>query len=219
MKHVKLVLGVILLLFIDQITKYIVASKMLLGQSIQLIDGVFELNYVQNKGAAWGMFQGRGVVFIIISIVISIIGILLYYRASSEKKYTSLRILIVFIISGALGNAIDRIFRGYVVDFFYFRIINFPVFNVADMYLTISLALMIILLFFKFKDDDFEYLFSIKGNKLKENLTNSKVSSNDAEKLSIETEELPENTDDSSIDTDELPDNTDDSSIDTKNDK
>ena len=73
-----------------------------------------------------------------------------------NKKYTALNYIIVFLIAGAIGNYIDRIAKNYVVDFIYFSLINFPVFNVADCYVTVSVILLFILILFYYKDDDLE---------------------------------------------------------------
>ena len=73
-----------------------------------------------------------------------------------NKKYTALNYIIVFLIAGAIGNYIDRIANNYVVDFIYFSLINFPVFNVADCYVTVSVILLFILILFYYKDDDLE---------------------------------------------------------------
>ena len=74
-------------------------------------------------------------------------------------KYKDLRILFLFVFSGAVGNMIDRIRLGYVIDMFDFRLINFPVFNVADIYVTCSMIILLILILFKYKDNELEDLF------------------------------------------------------------
>ena len=122
----------------------------------EIIDGVFQLNYVQNRGAAWGSFSGKIVFLLAITFVILLAAIYVYIRLASnqEKKYTPLRISLVFLISGAVGNMIDRVARGYVVDMFDFCLINFPVFNVADIFVTCSFIVIVILVLFKYKDDE-----------------------------------------------------------------
>ena len=111
---------------------------------------------MQNRGAAWGSFSGKIVFLLAITFVILIAAIYIYYRlaADTEHKYTPLRISLIFLISGAIGNMIDRVFRGYVVDMFNFCLINFPVFNVADIFVTCSFVVIIILVLFVYKDDD-----------------------------------------------------------------
>lgn len=116
----------------------------------------FQLNYVQNRGAAWGSFSGKIVFLLAITFVILLAAIYVYIRlaGNQEKKYTPLRISLVFLISGAVGNMIDRVARGYVVDMFDFCLINFPVFNVADIFVTCSFIVIVILVLFKYKDDE-----------------------------------------------------------------
>ena len=114
------------------------------------------INYVQNRGAAWGSFSGKIVFLLAITFVILLAAIYVYIRlaGNQEKKYTPLRISLVFLISGAVGNMIDRVARGYVVDMFDFCLINFPVFNVADIFVTCSFIVIVILVLFKYKDDE-----------------------------------------------------------------
>ena len=80
----------------------------------------------------------------------------LYFRLAKrdDGKYTPLRITLIFLIAGAIGNMIDRIVRGYVVDMFDFCLINFPVFNVADIFVTCSFVVIVILILFKYKDEE-----------------------------------------------------------------
>ena len=150
------IIAVIILTAIDQLVKHVIASNFQIGQTRKIINGVFQLNYVQNRGAAWGSFSGKINFLLIITFVILLAAIYIYVKlaGNQEKKYTPLRIAFVFLISGAIGNMIDRIVRGYVVDMFDFCLINFPVFNVADIFVTCSFAVIVILILFKYKDDD-----------------------------------------------------------------
>ena len=84
-----------------------------------------------------------------------------------EKKYLPVQIISLFLIAGGLGNLIDRIRLGYVIDFFYFSLINFPVFNMADIYVTVSMAILFVLLIFYYKEEDFDLLFSFRAKKEK----------------------------------------------------
>ena len=128
------ILAIIILTALDQLVKHLISTNFQVGQTRKIIDGVFQLNYVQNRGAAWGSFSGKIVFLLAITFVILLAAIYVYIRlaGNQEKKYTPLRISLVFLISGAVGNMIDRVARGYVVDMFDFCLINFPVFNVAD---------------------------------------------------------------------------------------
>ena len=141
------ILAIIILTALDQLVKHLISTNFQVGQTRKIIDGVFQLNYVQNRGAAWGSFSGKIVFLLAITFVILLAG-------NQEKKYTPLRISLVFLISGAVGNMIDRVARGYVVDMFDFCLINFPVFNVADIFVTCSFIVIVILVLFKYKDDE-----------------------------------------------------------------
>ncbi len=121
---------------------------------IILIENVFQLRYLENRGAAFGIMQGRAVVFVIVTIAVLALIVYLYARIPFKVRYRILRILMVFIAAGAVGNFINRVSQNYVVDFFYFNLINFPIFNVADIYVTISVIVLILILIFWLKEDD-----------------------------------------------------------------
>lgn len=135
---------IILGLLIDRLTK-IYAVNNLMAKNI---DGkLFNLTYLENRGAAFGILQDKRMVFIILTSAIVIY--LLYYFVKNIK--TSPRILnisLAMIISGAIGNFYDRLIQGYVVDFIEFSFVKFPVFNVADILVTVGCALMIIYIIF-----------------------------------------------------------------------
>ncbi|HIQ98731.1 MAG TPA: signal peptidase II [Candidatus Scybalocola faecavium] len=150
--------AVILLCALDQITKRL-AVHFLMGKSpVVLWDGVFELQYVENRGAAFGIFQNQQIIFYILTLVIAALLLWFYSKIPEERKYLLLKIPVIVCFAGAIGNFIDRVAHGYVVDFFYFKLIDFPVFNVADIYITCSAVLFLILFFFKYKEDDFKFL-------------------------------------------------------------
>ncbi len=147
-----------LLIFIDQITKHYAVVYLKNQEPIKLIDGVFELNYLENRGAAFGMLQNQKFFFIFIAVIILTVIIYVLYKTPNQKKYTKLHIALVLIAAGAIGNMIDRLRLEYVVDFLYFSLINFPIFNVADIYVTCSAAFLVILLLFVYKESDLEFL-------------------------------------------------------------
>ena len=123
----------ILLVAADQGAKWL-SYLYLKGQpSVSLIPGVLELHYLypENRGIAFGMFQGSVLFFAIVSVLF--LGVLLY-----ERFYLPLLTIATVLAAGALGNFIDRVFRGYVIDFIYFSLIDFPVFNLADVYVVVS---------------------------------------------------------------------------------
>ena len=153
---VAVVLGVIL----DQYTK-VLAVKHLADGPIPIIKDVFELQYLENRGAAFGMLQGQQTFFFIITIITLILIAVLYVRMPHTKHFLPLRICLVAIEAGAIGNMIDRVTLHYVIDFFYFKLINFPIFNVADIYATCASILLIALLIFYYKDEDIDQIYSV----------------------------------------------------------
>ena len=160
-KAIHLLLDVILLVVfiaVDQFTKRLAVIYLKDKPAKSIIDGVFELNYLENRGAAFGMFQNQKVLFIIIAIfMLSAIGYVLT-KIPMTKKYRYLEIILVCISAGAIGNMIDRVKMDYVVDFFYFILINFPIFNVADIYVSVSCVFLAILILFYYKEEDFTFL-------------------------------------------------------------
>lgn len=135
-------IGIILILTIcDQLLKSWVTSSIVLGGSKQLIPGIIELTNLRNSGAAWSIFEGQQTFFTIITIVaIIVIG----YFIWQYRKNVSMIIGLALIMAGTIGNFIDRLRQGYVVDMFETTFINFPIFNIADMCLTIGVIWLII---------------------------------------------------------------------------
>lgn len=144
----------ILLIAFDRLTKQL-AVEHLMKQEIEIIPNVFSLHYLENRGAAWGLFQNALWLFIIITIIVLVAMLYFYCRLPFEKRYHLLRVSIIILSAGAIGNFIDRIIWHYVVDFLYFKLIDFPVFNVADCYVCIAAVLILYCLLFKYKDEDF----------------------------------------------------------------
>ena len=145
---VAITLIIIALVGIDQLTKIWAVYTLMNQEDIKIWENVFHFHYVKNEGAAWGILSGKqGFLIIITSIII--IGMLIYIRQLPKSKWGNWgRVAFVLIISGAIGNLIDRLFLGYVRDFIYFILINFPVFNVADMFVVVGVALLMIVLLF-----------------------------------------------------------------------
>lgn len=156
MKYWKELAAVVLLLVTDQLTKVWALQVLKPGPAIPLIKQVLELFYIENRGAAFGILQNKQYVFLFIAAAIVTAIIILYPRIPDEKKYIWLRICMIGIVSGAIGNVIDRIYRGYVVDFIFFKLIDFPVFNVADIYVTGAAILLICSMLFIYKDEDID---------------------------------------------------------------
>ena len=158
------IISVCLLVGLDQFTKYLAETKLKGHSPYVIIKGVFELSYLQNTGAAWGILSGGKIILIIFTCIILIIIAFIVYKTPDEKKYLPFRCVLILLCAGATGNLIDRIANSYVKDFIYFKLIDFPIFNVSDIYVTVSMCLLIILIFFVYKDDDFKFL-SLKKTK------------------------------------------------------
>ncbi len=150
----------ILLIAFDQWTKILAVSHLMGKSDYVLMDGVFELHYLENRGAAFGILQNQKVLFVVLTILILAAIVYIYLcRLPQGKRYLPLHIMTILFFSGALGNFIDRLTKGYVVDFFYFSLIDFPVFNVADIYVTVAAGLLLVFGIFYYKDEDFEKFF------------------------------------------------------------
>lgn len=148
---------VMLLVAFDQWTKQLAVQHLQNQAAIALIPGVLELVFVKNFGAAFGILQGGQIFFFLIAGTVSIVLFVLLLRLPARKRFLPLAACFVFIIAGALGNLADRVLHTYVVDFIYFVPIDFPVFNVADIYITCSCAVLVLLLLFFYKDDEFSF--------------------------------------------------------------
>ncbi|MBQ9233358.1 MAG: signal peptidase II [Lachnospiraceae bacterium] len=160
------IIFVALLTSLDQFTKFIIRSKFKLYESKEVIKNTFAITYIQNKGAAWGVMQGKRVLFLILTFLVVIGCFYILYNIINNRKYIMLTICVIFLISGAVGNMIDRFKFGYVVDFFDFKLIDFPVFNVADIYVTVSMFVILFLMIFLYKDDDFDEILGRKKSEV-----------------------------------------------------
>ena len=152
------ILFFILLVILDQITKNLAVVYLKDKPAYVIWGGVFELHYLENSGAAFGMLQNQKILFVSIAAVILVIIGYVLVKLPRNRHFVFLEALLVLIASGAVGNMIDRVQFNYVVDFFYFKLIDFPIFNVADIYVSVSCVLLAILVLFFYKDEDFDFL-------------------------------------------------------------
>jgi len=127
---------------LDQWTKHLVLNYMERGESIPLIADVFHLTSHRNMGAAFGILQNQRWLFIVITTVVVVGIVFSLIRIGKKQPRTSLALSLV--LGGAIGNFIDRATTGQVVDFLDFTLINFPIFNVADMAITIGVGLLLL---------------------------------------------------------------------------
>ena len=135
---------------LDQYTKYLAATKLIHYDTIPLIQDVFHLTFVKNRGAVFGIMQNQQCFFIIVTFIILMV--MIYYIISKRPDSKLLMSCISMVIGGAIGNLIDRILRGYVVDFLDFTLINFPVFNIADSFVVIGAILLSYYFLFQYDD-------------------------------------------------------------------
>lgn len=141
------------LIVIDQVSKFLAIVKLAPIENITVIPGILDFTFVKNYGAAFGILQGQRWFFVIITIVI-LGGILVaFWKLPKQREFDYVRWTLLVLAAGAVGNLIDRFFRGYVVDFFEFTFISYPVFNVADIYVVVGTAILAFLLIFIVKDE------------------------------------------------------------------
>jgi len=144
-KNIIIFSAALLIVLLDQFTKFLIKQNFQLNQSIPIIKNIFHLTYITNSGSAFGLFKGINPFFILFSIVVIIA--IFYYLKKIVENETLLQFAAGLLLGGTLGNLIDRLVYGAVTDFIDFRI--WPVFNIADSSVTISIALLIILLWKK----------------------------------------------------------------------
>lgn len=157
------VLAIISLLFLDQFTKYLAITDLKDQSAVVLIDGILELQYLENKGAAFGMLQNKKTLFIFMTVVMLTVIFYVFFKLPEQKKFVIWQVFMCLICAGGIGNMIDRIRFDYVVDFIYFKIIDFPVFNAADIMITVGTVLFFIVILFFVKEEELQFLrFNIR---------------------------------------------------------
>ena len=132
----------LLFVVIDQVVKILVINKMALQQSITIINNFFNITYVRNTGAAWSILSGNVLLLIMISVLALVT---IYYYLIKDKDLNKIDIVSYsMLIGGIIGNLIDRIVHGYVIDYLDFKIFNynFPIFNIADTLIVISIIII-----------------------------------------------------------------------------
>lgn len=158
--YILAIITLVITVILDQWTKHLAVLHLKDQNPFILFKGIFQLRYLENRGAAFGLMQNQRIFFYISTLIIAIMVIWFYSHVPMTKKYLPLRICSIFVLSGGIGNFIDRIRLNYVVDFFYFELIDFPIFNVADIYVTVSMFILCFLIFFYYKEEDLDRIFS-----------------------------------------------------------
>lgn len=167
MNNILGLLAAAVLVWLDQWSKGLAVTHLKGQEPFVLWEGVFELNYLENRGAAFGIFQGQKPVFLVCTVLILCLVAFYYLRLPKGRRFYPIRLVGVLLTAGAIGNLIDRTVNSYVVDFFYFKLIDFPVFNVADCYVTVGAALLAVLILFYYKEEELEF-FSLRRKEAKD---------------------------------------------------
>lgn len=136
----------VILIVIDQLTKYFTVQNIDLYEVVELIPNVVSLTHIRNTGAAFSILEGQMWFFYIVTVVVA--AGLIYYMYTEARENKILGFLLSLILAGAIGNFIDRLFLQYVVDMIRLEFINFAIFNVADSYLTVGVILLLIYTFY-----------------------------------------------------------------------
>ncbi len=166
-KNIRLALFVfasIALIMFDQYTKFLAKNVLRVAHpdGISVAGDFLWLYYLENTGAAFGMLKEKMWFFLLVAALMVVIVTFILYRLPSEKKFAPVAVFLTMIFAGGIGNVIDRVVNHYVVDFFYVKIINFAIFNVADIYITVGTALLIIYMLFGLKEEDLSFIRSKK---------------------------------------------------------
>ena len=135
----------LLIIGVDQLTKYMTVANIDLYEVVNVIPNVLSWIYLRNTGAAWSILEGQMWFFYIVTLVVVVV--VVYYLQKYGRQSGLLALSLSFILAGSIGNVIDRLRFGYVVDMIRLEFIDFPIFNVADMALSVGVALMILYVF------------------------------------------------------------------------
>ena len=144
--------GIFIIAILDQAAKFFAAGLLQSVKTVPLWNEVFHLTYVENKGAGWGMFSDHTWLLTVATMIVVIAAV--SYMVVKKPKDKLFLTAMTFMLGGAIGNLVDRIRQGFVIDFFDFTLINFPVFNIADCFITIGAAIFVVyVLFFSDKKE------------------------------------------------------------------
>lgn len=168
-ERIKHLILFLILIGIDQGSKFWARTCLQNKDPLIIIPNkILNFQYNENTGAVWGILSGRIDFLKIFTLIVLVFILFVYFKIPQGKRYGILKILSVFIMAGAVGNLIDRFVLGHVVDFIYFEIIDFPLFNFADCCLTVSSILLFLFAMFYYKEEDFAFLGTAFTGKKKE---------------------------------------------------
>lgn len=131
-----------LLVIVDQLIKIIIDLWLVPQGEVVVIDGLFSLAYVENTGAAWGALEGKRWLLVVIAAVA--VAVIIYMLSKGKIKGVCYKVATVMLLAGGIGNLIDRVFRGYVIDYIRTLFIDFPVYNFADILITVGAVFLIV---------------------------------------------------------------------------
>jgi len=143
---------------LDRVSKYFVEIRLKNNPAYPLFPKYLELYYLENSGAALGILKDQKYFFLLFSGLLLMLALYCIYKTPSKRKYVAFHFFLIFISAGSLSNSIDRILYGYVIDFIHINIINFPIFNIADFFVTLGAVSLAVLILFFFKEDDLNFL-------------------------------------------------------------
>lgn len=164
LKQIYPIVIVFLLIFIDQTIKLLAADRLKGQADYPLFPGILEFSYLENTGAAFSSFMGKQGFLITLTTCAMLFLIVKYLQIpkNANTRYLPMKASLLLIIGGGIGNLIDRIANGYVIDFIYFVPIDFPKFNIADCYVCIGMAVFAYISFFYYKDEELDFLFTLR---------------------------------------------------------
>ena len=157
---------IIILNLVDRLAKF-ATSYYCDNENYTVIKNIFEITYMKNSGGAFGILNNQRFFFIFIALLFVCLIIFLFFAMPDDKKYNALHIWLSFILAGTIGNMADRIAYGYVIDMIYIKKFDFPVFNVSDIFISLGTIFTMIIVLFRLKEKDFEFL-NFKQNKYRE---------------------------------------------------
>jgi len=163
---IDLIVGLVLLA-LDQVTKYLAIVRLKGQPAYPIIQGVLELQYLENRGSAFGLLQNQKFFILFVGVIFLAVILFFLFKLPNLKKFCPVHILLAVIIAGGIGNMIDRIRFDYVVDFISFILIDYPIFNVADCYIVCGTIVLFVLILFVYKEKDLEFL-NFKQNRYRE---------------------------------------------------
>ncbi len=149
---------VLLLIVADQVVKYLATINLESNGSIIILEGILQLTYLKNTGGILGVLHDQSLFIVFIAVILVLIVMYFLSKLPDKPKFNIMHIVMSCMLAGGLGNLIDRIRFGYVIDFIYFIGIDFPIFNCADILISVSSVVLILLLIFFYKEKDLEFL-------------------------------------------------------------